>query len=138
MQSAANLQPPVWVDHGLPSSEQALGFQAPVRELLHFPNDTLPLWTPFRGQVLNYIFRTALGLLGDQLRSAVVLVSTVPDEEDAYSLNLTLKVEGGWPTIREVRDEILTKVSAWSTEWSREQQEDYGHWIYFGLIPSEL
>ena len=98
--------------------------------MLHFPNQTLPLWTPFRGQVLNYIFKTALGSLGDQLKSAVVSVSSVPDEEDTYALNLTLTVAGGWPTIREVRDEILTKVSEWSTEWSGQQQQDYGRRIY--------
>ena len=138
MQPVGILQPPIRVDDGVPRSVQAPSFQAPVREMLHFPNQTLPLWTPFRGQVLNYIFKTALGSLGDQLKSAVVSVSSVPDEEDTYALNLTLTVAGGWPTIREVRDEILTKVSEWSTEWSGQQQQDYGRRIYFGLIPSEL
>ena len=138
MQPVAMLHPPVPVEENTLRSDRMLDAQTPIGELLHFSDETLPIWTPFRARVLNYIFRTALGLLGDQLESATVSVSSVPDEEDTYALNLTLAVTGDWPIIRCARDELLTKVSEWSMEWSRQQQEDYGRRIYFGLIPTVL
>ena len=105
---------------------------------LHFLPDTVALRTPFRDSALNYIHQTALELADGRLESAVVEFWSYPNEEDSEILDLTLTVDGDWEFIKELRDEILVKLSEWSRDLSQEQMEDYGRRIYFGLLPSTL
>ena len=105
---------------------------------LRFPQETAWALTPFRKKALNDIYRTAVGLAGERLASAGVSLIRTPDEEDSFHLDLTLAVDADWDAAEELAVGILERVSEWSKEWSEEDQEDYGRWIYFGVIPSEL
>ena len=105
---------------------------------LHFPLETKSALTSFRKKVLNYIYRTALGLSPERLASARVSLTSTPDEEDSFHLDLTLTVNADWDAAQELAQGILDRVSEWSKEWSEEDQEDYGRWIYFGVIPANL
>ncbi len=49
-------------------------------------------------------------------------------------MDLTLIVKVDWDTAQEMAHKILEKVS----EWPEEDREDYGRWVYFGVIPTEL
>ena len=106
--------------------------------LLYFPMETRSVLTSFRKRVLTYIYRTALGLSVGKLESATVSLSSTPDEEDSFQLDLTLRFDGDWKAAQELMQDILGRVSEWSKEWPEEDQEDYGRWIYFGVIPAEL
>ena len=105
---------------------------------LYFPPETKGLRTQFRESVLNYIYRTALGLSGDRLRFPWVSVWSTPDEEDSLTLDLTLTVDADWEYIGKLRHDILVKVGEWSQEWTEEEKEDYGRRIYFGIVPLNL
>ena len=105
---------------------------------LYFPTDALGMLTRFRKKILNYIYRTGLALSEGRLESAAVSVSSQPDEEDSLTLDLTLTVDADWEFIKKLRREILVKVGEWSQEWSKEEKDDYGRRIYFGLIPLQL
>ena len=105
---------------------------------LYFPPDTRGLRTQFRGLVINYIYRTALGLSGDRLKVASVSVGSTPEEEDSLTLDLTLTVDADWEFIAKLRHDILVKVGEWSQEWSQEEKEDYGRRVYFGIVPLDL
>ena len=94
--------------------------------------------TRFRKSALNFIYRTALGLSEGRLESASVSVSSQPDEEDSLALELTMTIDADWEYIKKLRREILVKVGEWSQEWTEDEKDDYGHRIYFGLIPSNL
>ena len=107
-------------------------------DLLYFPPDTKGLRTQFRDSVLNYIYRTALELSDDRLKSASVSVWSTPDEEDSLTLDLTLTVDADWEFIVKLRHDILVKVGEWSQEWSEEDKEDYGRRIYFAILPLNL
>ena len=109
-----------------------------MSERLYFPLETTRVLTPFRSRVLTYIYRTAIGLSAGKVESARISLASAPDEEDSLHLDLTLTVNVGWDAIEDLRHKTLARVSEWSKEWSEEDQEDYGRWIYFGLIPSEL
>ena len=110
----------------------------PWLEMLHFPLETQGVLTPFRGQVLNYIFRTARSLSYGVLESALVEAISEPDEEDSLHLHLALTVNMEWEQLDKLHDQILARVSEWSEEWSLEEQEDYGRWIFFSLTPSQI
>lgn len=110
----------------------------PMPDGLQFPLEAECALTPLRREVLNFIYRTALELAGERLASAGVSLTSTPDEEDALQLDLTLTVNAGWDTAQELAQGILDRVSEWSKEWSEEDQEDYGRWIYFGVIPASL
>lgn len=105
---------------------------------LRFPPETAWALTPFRKKALNDIYRTALGLAGERLASAGVSLISTPDEEDAFHLDLTLTLDADWDAAQELAEGILERVSEWSKGWSEEVQEDYGRWIYFGVIPAKL
>ncbi len=53
-------------------------------------------------------------------------------------MDLTLTVDADWDVAQALAREILDKVSEWSKEWPEEDQEDYGRWIYFGVVPTDL
>ena len=61
-----------------------------------------------------------------------------PDEEDSLQLDLTLTVDADWDAAHKLMGEILDQVSEWSKEWSEDEREDYGRWIYMGVMPAEL
>ena len=105
---------------------------------LYFLPDTTGMRTAFRDTVLNYIYRTALDLSDDRLQSAEVSISSQPDEEDSFTLELTLTIDADWDFIRKLGHDILVKVGEWSKEWSEEERDDYARRIYFGLVPSAL
>ena len=105
---------------------------------LRFPIETRGVATSFRKQVLNYMYRTALGMSQGQLESAEVSLATTPDEEHSLQLDLTLTVNADWDAAQKLTEEILDQVSEWSQEWSEDEREDYGRWIYMGVIPAEL
>ena len=105
---------------------------------LYFPPETKGLRTQFRDAILNYIYRTALGLTHDRLKSASVSVWSTPEEEDSYTLDLTLTVDADWEFIAKLSHDILVRVSEWSREWTEEEREDYGRRIYFAIVPSDL
>ena len=106
--------------------------------LLDFPTEAESVLTSFRKGVLNDIYRTALGLYAGRLEAATVSLSSTPDEEDSLHLDLTLTVNADWDATQELAREILDKVSEWSKEWPEEDRKDYGRWIYFGVVPTEL
>ena len=101
---------------------------------LDFPPETESVLTSFREKVLNDIYRAALRLSAGQLESAAVSLSSTPDEGNSLHLDLTLTVNADWDTAQALARKILDRVS----EWSEEDQKDYGRWIYFGVIPAEL
>ena len=109
-----------------------------MQEYLYFPPDAKGMRTRFREMVLNYIYRTALGLCGGRLRSAAVSIASEPDEEDSATLDLTLTVEADWEVIRKLRYDILVRVTEWSLEWSDEDKEDYSRRIYFSFLTTQL
>ena len=61
-----------------------------------------------------------------------------PDEEDSFHLHLALTISTDWEDLNTLHDQILARVSEWSGEWSLEEQEDYGRWIFFSLTPSQI
>ena len=105
---------------------------------LYFPPETKGLRTQFRESVLNYIYRTALGLSGDRLKFPWVSVGSTPEEEDSLTLDLTLTVDADWEFIAKLSHDILVRVSEWSRAWTEEEREDYGRRIYFAILPLNL
>ena len=105
---------------------------------LYFSLETRRTLTPFRKLVLNYIYRTALELSNGSLESAEVSLSSVPDEEDSLHLTLILIVRSDWRVVQDLRQQVLSKVSDWSDEWTQEEREDYGRWIYVRLLPAQM
>ena len=107
-------------------------------DCIWFPLATRPFLTPFRKLVLNYIYRVVLELANNTLESARVSLCSVPEEEDSLHLALTLSVRSDWQLIQELRQEIFSRVSDWAKEWTEEEQQDYGRWIYVSLLPTQL
>ena len=103
-----------------------------------FAPETKGLRTQFRESVLNYIYRTALGLSGDRLKFPWVSVGSTPEEEDSLTLDLTLTVDADWEFIAKLSHDTLVRVSEWSREWTEEEREDYGRRIYFAILPLNL
>ena len=108
------------------------------RDMVHFRMEVQGILTPFRGQVLNYIYRTARGLSGSLLESVIVEPIIDPDEENSLHLHLALTVNMDWDSLDQLHDQILARVSEWSRDWTEDEQEDYGRWIYFSLTPSNI
>ena len=109
-----------------------------TRLRLFFSPETRAMRTRFRDGVLNYIFRAAMDLSDGKVKSADIVASDTPGEEDSCILEMTLTMECGWDTIAQLRHGVLVKVGGWSAEWSDEEREDYGRRIYFSFLPSEL
>ena len=107
-------------------------------DLLYFPLETECVLTAFRKRVLHYIYRTARGLSSGRLESARVSLTSTPDEEDYFHLDLTLRLNADWDTAQALTQDVLDRVSEWSEEWPETDREDYGRWIYFGVIPTNL
>lgn len=105
---------------------------------LHFPLEAECALTSFRRGVLNDIYRTALDLSGERLASAGVSLTSTPDEEDSLHLDLTLTLNADWDAAQRLAQGILDRLGEWSKEWSEEDRQDYGRWIYFGVIPANL
>ena len=118
--------------------EWAIQIREREPELLRFPTETLPIVTPFRKQVINYIFLTARGLSNGALDSVKVSLSSISDQDDTFALDLTLTVNADWTFIQELRRDVLVRVSEWSKDWSEEQRQDYGRHVFFGILPREL
>ncbi len=110
----------------------------PWVDMLHFSINTQGALTPFREQVLSYIYRTALGLSSGLLDSATVEAVSDPDEEDSLHLHLALTIDMGWNELDTLHDQILTNISDWSKDWLEKELEDYGRWIFFSLTPSRI
>ena len=110
----------------------------PWQDMLYFPIEVQGIVTPFREQVLNYIYRTALGISDGLLESAIVEAVSEPDEEDSLHLNLALTINMSWDDLDRLHDQVLSKIADWSQEWSEQEQQDYGRWLYFSLTPSIL
>ena len=110
----------------------------PWVDMLYFPIETQGALTPFREQVLSYIFRTARGLSNGHLESALVEALSEPDEENSLHLHLAMTVNMDWEELDKLHDQILARVAVWSRDWSQEDQQDYGRWIFFSLTPSQL
>ena len=108
------------------------------RSLLDFPLATWTMLTPFRKQVITYIFLTARDLAGGRLAAANVSVTSIPNEGDTHVLDLTLTVDADWEAIHMLRRQIFSKIGKWSEEWSNAERDDYGRRIYFALLPREL
>lgn len=107
------------------------------RDLLHFPLEIQGILTPFREQVLNYIFRTARGLSDGHLESALVEALSEPDEDDSLLLHLALTVKMDWDSLDKLHERILDRLAEWSQEWSEQERDDYARWIFFSLSPAE-
>ena len=105
------------------------------RDALHFPEETYPLLTGFRENVINYIYLTARDFSEGTLTSASVEMS---DEDDVPVLDLTLVVDGDWAFIQALQHKVLTWLSRWAQEWTAQERADYSQHIYFGLIPKGL
>lgn len=110
----------------------------PWTDMLYFPIETRGALTPFREQVLNYVYRTALGLSGGLMESAIVEVLNEPDEEDSLHLHLAMTINIEWDEIGKLQDQVLELVSEWSQDWSEQQRDDYARWIFFSLTPTRL
>ena len=110
----------------------------PWQEMLHFPIEAQAVLTPFREQILSYIYRTALGLSEGRLESAIVEPVSEPDEEDSLHLHLALTINMDWDKLDELLDHVLAKVAEWSLDWTEAEREDYGRWIFFSLTPSHI
>lgn len=109
-----------------------------LAQMLYFPIETQGALTPFREQVLNYIYRTALGFSGDLMESAIVSAVSEPDEEDSLHLHLALTLKMDWEELDKLHDQVLARLAEWAEDWTDEDQEDYGRWIYFSLSPSSI
>ena len=105
---------------------------------LKFPLETISLRTEFRSNVLNYIYRTALGFSDGALESAKISITSTPEEADSLALDLLLTVNADWDEIQAIEGQIFESISDWSRNWSQREIEDYSKRIYFGLIPSKL
>lgn len=139
MTQQATVIRPGWLD----STEEfrrewAIQIREREPELLRFPTETLPIVTPFRKQVINYIFLTARGLSNGALDSVKVSLSSISDQDDTFALDLTLTVNADWTFIQELRRDVLVRVSELSKDWSEEQRQDYGRHVFFGILPREL
>ena len=88
-------------------------------DFLTFASETKGFRTQFRDSVLRSIYRTALGLSDDRLKSASVSVWSTPDEEDSLTLDLTLTVDADWEFIAKLSHDILVRVSEWSRGMDR-------------------
>ena len=110
----------------------------PWMESLHFSLETQDGLSPFREQVLNYIYRATRGLSDGLLESAIVEAVSEPDEEDSLHLHLAMTIDMHWEELDVLHDLILARIAEWSREWSFEDQENYGRWIFFSLTPSHI
>ena len=110
----------------------------PWTDMLHFPMEVQGILTLFRERVLNYIYRTALGLADGRLESATVEAISEPDEDDSLHLNLAMTIKMDWDVLDQLHDQVLERLAAWSEEWSLDEQEEYGRWIFFSLTPSHI
>ena len=113
----------------------------PVREPwggLRFAEETAPLKTEFRANVLDRIYHTALGLCNGKLESAEVTLEISTEEEDCSAFDLIITVDTDWDNIRAIEGRLSEMIAEWSLEWSAEEIKDYSRYIYFGLIPSKL
>ena len=110
----------------------------PWRDMLQFPIEAQGVLKPFREQVLRNIYRTALDLSEGLLESATVEAVSEPDEEDSLHLHLALTINSDWQQLDKLHDQILARVAEWSKEWSLENQEEYGRWIFFSLTLSHI
>lgn len=108
----------------------------PWREMLHFRIEVQGILTPFREQVLNYIYRIARGFSDGLLESAQVEAISEPEEEDSLHLHLALTLKMDWDELDTLYDQILVRLEEWAEDWTDEDQEEYGRWIYFSLSPS--
>ena len=117
---------------------QRLSPEVSLAEMLRFPIEVQVALTPFREQVLNYLYRTALGFSGDLMESAIVSAVSEPDEEDSLHLHLALTLKMDWAELDKLHDQILARLAEWAKDWTDEDQEDYGSWIYFTLSPSNV
>ncbi len=108
------------------------------RDGLKFSSETMGLLTEFRSSVLNFIHSTALGLCNEQLESAEVTVTSTPDEEESYALDLIITVNTEWQSLQAIECQILDNIAERSIEWSAEELEDYATHIYFVLLPCQL
>lgn len=108
------------------------------QDMLSFPITVQGICTPFREQVLSYIYRTARGLSNGLMESATVEAIGEPGEEDSLHLHLALTLRMDWDGLDKLHDQILARLAEWAEDWTDEEQEDYGRWIYFSLSPSSV
>ena len=105
---------------------------------LRFSEETAALKTEFRANVLNRIYRAALGLCNGRLECAEVTLGISTEEEDWSVFDLIITVDTDWENIEAIEGRLSEMIAEWSSEWNEEEIEDYSRYIYFGLIPSKL
>ncbi len=107
-------------------------------DMLHFSIEAQGVLTPFRDTILSYIYRSARGLSAGLLESAIVEVASEPEEEDSLHLHLALTLKMDWEELNKLHDQILVRLAEWSGEWSDDEHEDYGRWVFFSLTPTHI
>ncbi len=94
--------------------------------------------TPFREEALNYIYRTALKLSDNRLRSAAVLPLDYPDEEVSPVLSLNLVVDGDWELVRHIERKLEGHLIQKSKTWTESEWDDFCRNIHIFLVPTNL
>ena len=106
--------------------------------LLDFSPEAREMLTGFREKVLIDIYRAAVELCGDKLKSAEVIVDDTLSEGDSWNLDLAMLVDADWDMIFKWGRAIVEKTCEWSNEWSEEENEDHARRIDFGFVPVDL
>ena len=106
--------------------------------LLYYPNDALPLRTPFRDSVVQMIYEFGQAELGDTLQSVTISTWQSYNEPDSPILLVTFWTHSDKPERLRVDKAISELVAEMSASWSDIEKKDYGETIYFGVEPIDV
>ena len=120
------------------SAEPTVGLKVRGNVFLFIPIEATSMRTPFREEVLNYIYSSALRLSKGQLQSATVLALDYPDEESSLVLSLNLVLDGGWELVRQLEREIETLITERSKSWTETEWDDFCRNIHLYIVPTNL
>lgn len=123
-----------WHNAARPTS----GLEGRVNVFLFIPIEATSMRTPFREEALNYIYRTALKLSDNRLRSAAVLPLDYPDEEVSPVLSLNLVVDGDWELVRHIERKLEGHLIQKSKTWTESEWDDFCRNIHIFLVPTNL
>ena len=91
--------------------------------------------TPFRDSVCREMYRNARDLAGDDFDGANVTPFDLPEDDDSWSLVLTIFVKAGYERRSKIARCLAKRLSAISQNWSRAEKLDYQKRVHFDVFP---
>ena len=110
----------------------------PRKIRLHFPLESMPLYSSFKVYVFQTVYEAAKSVLGSSLRTATVSVYQDYQEPTPPALLLQILADLDSEKFSQAMDAIVKEIALESMLWSDDEKTEYRETLLYELIPANL